>query len=583
MFINMESGYDYFTWLHLTDLHWTGNDAEQQACANAMVEDLSGLMAKMRTTQIDAVLFSGDMVDKGNKAEFYSLSENVLTPLRKMLAAKGKPPLFMAVPGNHDLKRPSQPDDADKIQVLQAVAAPKKLRDINTEAIISHIDVPNLGEIVQAAFLDYIEWEAKERLAWELARWQWVKDGGGIPSEEPVLKNYSPLKWRSDLEFSLGDFARTLETLGGRKIGILGLNTTFLQLLGNSDFTPTVEWFNIPEAIDGLTDATKTQLSKWRNSIIKNSGGGINYRGALAFDFQQQVSAALGIHTSKNLSQDLADWRKKHDASILMTHQGPAWLTPSCLKALTKHVEARDFGIHLFGHMHEPEFRFQEFQLGPYARRQCQGSALYAKDIKPHVHGYSVGQFTLQSDLSSARGTRGVTVRYWPRRKPETNADGPFSMARDPDWPILCEDDGSEHQLVSGDPVIRPKVRFVFVKLQDLTITNFNPVLASQWNVSSVCTHPNSAAQIDDCTGCNDPSFEGCCFLLCGCAQQNTIDQIKAILQRRPKWRVIFCGVTPSGEAQALLETGLCRSHGHITSLEKIADDLPNLIEILAT
>ncbi len=76
-----------------------------------------------------------------------------------------------------------------------------------------------------------------------------------------------------------GDFSTTL-AIGRRNVGIVGLNTSFLQLQAG------------------------------------------NYEGHLVWDPRQLVSVC----------GDISDWSAKHDASLILTHQGPKWLTPDARK-----------------------------------------------------------------------------------------------------------------------------------------------------------------------------------------------------------------------------------------------------------
>ena len=93
-------------WLHLSDLHqgmagqsslWPNVEEELQA-------DLKRLHDKAGPW--DLVLFTGDLVQRGSKEEFEQL-DDTLGRLFDALDRLGSRPKFLAVPGNHDLKRPS--------------------------------------------------------------------------------------------------------------------------------------------------------------------------------------------------------------------------------------------------------------------------------------------------------------------------------------------------------------------------------------------------------------------------------------------------------------------------------------------
>jgi hypothetical protein len=99
-----------------------------------------------------------------------------------------------------------------------------------------------------------------------------------------------------------GDFAATIN-VRGHAIGIIGLNSTFLQLASG------------------------------------------DYQGRLVWD-ARQVQAVCG---------DIADWTANHDARLLVTHQGPSWLTETAQADYPEINPAGRFAAHLFGHVHRNE------------------------------------------------------------------------------------------------------------------------------------------------------------------------------------------------------------------------------------
>src|SRR5262245_52617437 len=93
------------SWLHLTDLHQ--GMAEQASLMPAvraqLFEDLERLAEVAGPW--DLVLFTGDLTQTGAAAEFALLAET-LERLWEALAGLGSRPYLLAVPGNHDLRRP---------------------------------------------------------------------------------------------------------------------------------------------------------------------------------------------------------------------------------------------------------------------------------------------------------------------------------------------------------------------------------------------------------------------------------------------------------------------------------------------
>ncbi|MCP4698786.1 MAG: toll/interleukin-1 receptor domain-containing protein [Gammaproteobacteria bacterium] len=165
------------------------------------------------------------------------------------------------------------------------------------------------------------------------------------------------------LKFGLlpGDFSVTIEK-EGVKIGILGLNSSFLQ----------------------LTDA--------------------DYKGRLALNARQFHEACGG---------DGPDWARQHHVCLLLTHHPSTWLTPDSQQDLQGEITAHGrFAVHLCGHMHEPVFQ-EIAEAGTEARCTWQGRSLFGlefcgetKNIQ-RLHGYTAGKIELE-------GNRGKML-FWPR------------------------------------------------------------------------------------------------------------------------------------------------------------------------
>ena len=96
------------SWLHLTDLHygqsheWLWPGMRQQ-----FKDDLKSWADQ--TGPWDVVFFSGDFVQKGSKSEYEKLAGE-LVKLWEYLDSLGSRPVFVGVPGNHDLERPGDID-----------------------------------------------------------------------------------------------------------------------------------------------------------------------------------------------------------------------------------------------------------------------------------------------------------------------------------------------------------------------------------------------------------------------------------------------------------------------------------------
>src|SRR5215207_6876344 len=99
-----------FNWLHVTDLH-VGMAESAHLWPNIeykFYEDLEFLIKK-EVGPLDAVLFTGDFVQRGDVREYERVDE-LLQRLWQAFAQLKCEPLLLAVPGNHDLVRPAHED-----------------------------------------------------------------------------------------------------------------------------------------------------------------------------------------------------------------------------------------------------------------------------------------------------------------------------------------------------------------------------------------------------------------------------------------------------------------------------------------
>ncbi len=286
-------------------------------------------MAKLHETTgpWQAVLFTGDLVQKGASEEFRGMQAEVLDRLWVELAKLGSGDAkLLAVPGNHDLFRPSPTKAEVKLLALPGGFA-------TTEDEFWREELNDCRVVVREAFGAYSQW-------WETAthRAPGIRDG--------LLP---------------GDFACTLEH-DGRRIGIVGLNTAFLQLQGG------------------------------------------DYQGRLVWDARQlhQVCGAAD------------DWLNAHDLSLLLTHHGPDWLTPEAQKHGDSEIApAGHFAAHLFGHYHETGIEYLSVGGSAQVQRRIQGCSLFSMEkfgespTLQRSHGYAVGQIEFFHDHA--------TLRLWPR------------------------------------------------------------------------------------------------------------------------------------------------------------------------
>jgi len=325
----------HFNWLHLTDFHQGMRDQDWlwPNMQEEFFRDLERLHAK--TGPWDLILFTGDLSDRGNPQEYVRF-EQEMGKLRRRLneIAPGTRPLFLAVPGNHDLIRPAAKDPLVKL-LNRWGEDPDVAQEFWTDGTCGY------RQVIDTAFAGYTGW--------------WEAQAAHLPGYRRGLLP--------------GDFSATIEKEGAR-LGILGLNTAFLQL-GDGD-----------------------------------------YQGRLALHARQFHGACGGSGP---------EWARGHHVCLLLTHHSPAWLDQDSRGQLDGQIASYGrFALHLFGHAHETALR-QLSEGGTETRRQFQGRSLFGLEhyqeirngkVEPKVdrsHGYAAGQLRIESQDTG-------NLVLWPRR-----------------------------------------------------------------------------------------------------------------------------------------------------------------------
>ena len=341
-----------FGWLHFTDLH-QGLDAQGwlwPGVREILFADLEKLHE--RCGPWDLVLFSGDLTQRAAPEEFERLTQT-LTQLWEHLKALGSTPSLLAVPGNHDLVRPD-PRRPETLVLARWPTYPEVQVEFWRDPTSPY------RKVVDQAFANYSDWLARQP--------------------------FCALKLQPGL--LPGDFSTVL-TKGGLRLGVIGINSAFLQLTGGS------------------------------------------FEGKLAVDVRQLHAACDG---------DAPAWVKGCDFALLMTHHPPDWLSP----------EARDhffgevippgrFAAHMFGHMHE--HMATTLSIGGAApRRQIQGSSLFGLESfgdgkVDRRHGYAAGRIAVDD-----RGE--ASLRLWPRAA-KKHAARHWRIVQDLDAFELSDDQGT--------------------------------------------------------------------------------------------------------------------------------------------
>ncbi len=349
-------------WLHLTDLHQGMGDQSWlwPSLREEFLEDLARVHD--RAGPWDVVLFTGDLTQRGSVEEFRHLDEN-LARLWDRFEQLGSTPGLLAVPGNHDLVRPGQPR---AVHVLLMDWATKP--DIQKQLW----DDPR-SEFQQAlldVFAPYQEW--------------WERRRNTLPSAWEIQEGKLP-----------GDWAVTIP-VGERSVGIVGLNSSYVQLDGG------------------------------------------NYKGRIVVDVRQFQAACCG---------DGADWAGARDFCLLLTHHPTNWLHATSQDRLRSEIDKPGrFFAHLQGHMHEAAM-YSLSEGGGKPRRQWQGRSLFGleafgEDIQ-RSHGYAAGRVEFKEDTAQ--------VRVWPRSARKTKA-GVWRLGVDNEMEVL-EDNATPVEVIA----IRPR------------------------------------------------------------------------------------------------------------------------------
>jgi calcineurin-like phosphoesterase family protein len=309
-------------WLHITDLHC--GQQRQSALWPTLREEVFDDLARMYETcgPWDLVLFTGDLTMHGTTREFASMTEE-LHRLWEFLNDLGCNPALLSVPGNHDLVRPTKAADAELVMALQTddrAAESFWLGKKRTQK-----------QIIERAFKPYGEWVRSRE----------------FPRTEIWNEGFLP-----------GDYSATVQS-GALKLGIVGLNSAYLQLAGG------------------------------------------DFNGRLAVAPQQLHAACRG---------DAPEWLSAHTAALLLTHHPPSWFSESS-QFYSEVAPPKRFLAHLFGHMHVGATRVFA-NGGATPRREIQGVSLFgleehADGTDQRIHGYNAGRLTLvEQDLH---------LSFWPR------------------------------------------------------------------------------------------------------------------------------------------------------------------------
>src|SRR6266566_2986514 len=336
-------------WIHISDLH-LGLDPNSWLWPNIKHRALQDLEATIaRFGKIDLVFFTGDLVQSGSAKEFDQLNRE-LDELWRLFSKYGAVPQLCVIPGNHDLNRPETGTAISKalIQLWHG--------DVELQRQFWRDKDCEYRRAVDQFFAPYTNWRRATSVP------LLAHDHGALP----------------------GDFSATFEK-GDVKLGIVGLNSTFLQI-ADGDFK-------------GKLDLHVSQL----NAVCEG---------------------------------EPEHWLNARTAAVLLTHQPPSWLSADALNHYRQEIyPSGRFIAHLCGHQHEPE-SFELSEAGALPRRLRQAPSLFGLQrwhgVHPghRVHGYNAGQYVFHAPDG--------LEKLWPRIA-VTGRDGALNFA--PDYTYKLKDD----------------------------------------------------------------------------------------------------------------------------------------------
>ncbi|MEY2563049.1 MAG: hypothetical protein QOH88_1242 [Verrucomicrobiota bacterium] len=339
-------------WIHLTDWH-VGLSAQGHLWPNLRFEFEKDLRILVdRYGGIDLVFFTGDLVQSGERKQYHELNQD-LKRLWDFFASLNCSPKLVAVPGNHDLRRPDSAKSGSL--ALAAWHEQSEVRDVFWKGTPADV-----RRVVGKSFEEYERWLAE-----------------AVQYLLPFKKGLLP-----------GDIAATFEK-DDLRIGIVGLNTTFLQLRRG------------------------------------------DFEGRLAVSARQFAEMC---------GDDYVVWNENHHFSVLLTHHPESWLSEDSKEEFRREIAPPGrFRLLLSGHLHKATTTVEKIAGAPGSIKH-QGASLFGleffgEDKKAiRSHGYLFGRWD--------RKDNSVEERLWPRTAVDKEG-GALGFVANP--PSYLEEDAAIH------------------------------------------------------------------------------------------------------------------------------------------
>ncbi len=361
------------SWLHFSDLH-CGMPEQGILWANIekkLFEDLKKL--REYCGPWDIIFMTGDLVHSGR--EFDKFTERFNRLYKFLKEELGSDPVLLPVPGNHDLYRPDE-----KLPEARVLKSWDEDEGVQNE--FWQISENRYRELIEKSFSEYTKWYSNPSL-----------------SHTPSQMKQGCLP---------GEFSATIEK-NGIKLGIVGLNTSFLQL----------------------------------------SAG--DYEGKLALH-PSQLTAVCG--------EQVNDWVERHHLCFLLTHHPPQWLGEKARRYLNEEIAVPGrFAMHFFGHMHGT--KYSKITVGgSESKRYWQENSLFGLkyfkrngDEMERIHGYAAGRLVFNVNENTGE------LRFWPR-KAELHDAGYWHIVEDSSI-TLNDDHGTKPEIIGLNPVAGSAARSI--------------------------------------------------------------------------------------------------------------------------
>jgi predicted MPP superfamily phosphohydrolase len=259
-------------WLHLSDLHVGVTDQEWlwPTLKHSFFDDMQQQLAAVGPWSL--VLFSGDLTQRGTSEEFERL-DAILIELWSKFRTWGFDPKLIMLPGNHDILR--APSLSPELRLLR-----KWWDEHDIHQDFFNSDANSYRRAVELLFSQYSSWTLR-----------------GTPSIQFLSGTPGLLP---------GDQSHII-SCGSQQIGIVGLNSTWLQIDDS-------EYFK-----------------------------------------RLHVDAKQLLKVTEN---DPHAWCEKNAFNIIVTHHPLDWLHDNSQSYWNSQINPPGrFDLHLFGHMHESATR----------------------------------------------------------------------------------------------------------------------------------------------------------------------------------------------------------------------------------